>query len=144
MIRIFLVLFLLFSSIAHADVTRVVETAASSDSVTNISVPSTNIIFTKSISLVNHESGSVGVMYKATSSGTINLTVQAERSYSRPTTEGASDVSYVVWNDPFTMTDNQWHMATLDTVVMPYVRFKITGGSGNAAFTTIQLKVQKQ
>lgn len=145
MYRILLALLLLgFSSTAHADIARVVENAASTDSLTNIIVQNTQTVYTKSISLVNHDSGSVGVMYKATSNAGINLSIQAERSYTRPTTEAAADSSYVVWNAPFTTADNTWKMATLDTVVMPYLRFKITGGSGNASTTTVQIKVQKQ
>lgn len=144
--KLFLVaLLVLFSAPSHADIARTIESAASVDTMTNINVPGTTVLYTKSISLVNHAVGAdVGVMYKATSSGTVNLSVQVGRSFQRPTTEGAANASYIEWKAPFTVNDTAWHLATYDTVVMPYMRFKITGGSGNDSTTNIQLKVQKQ
>lgn len=145
MLKIFLAIFILGIVPAMADVSRTVETVASSDSVTAISVPSTNTIYTRSISMANVDAANpIGIQYKATSSGTIALTIQPEQSFQRPTTEGLIDATYVPWGASFTTSDATWKMATEDTVVVPYARFKITGTSGNDASTTVQIKVGKR
>lgn len=145
--KILLVLFLSISS-AHADIKRTVENVATVDSLgniyTTIGVPTTSTVYTKSVSLVNHSFEQVGVMYKASSSGTITVSLQAERSFDRPATESAASSSYIVWNGATTIADNAWHMVTLDTVVMPYVRFKLVGSGSNDATTTMQIKLEKQ
>lgn len=149
-LRILFLLFLMFGSIsAHADdIRRTIMNAATVDSlgtiVSTIAVPTTATVYTKSISLINHGYESVGVMYKATSAGTIAVTVQSQRSYSPPTTESVYDPAYVDWNTPTSTSDNTWRMATLDTVIMPYLRFKISGTGSNAASTTMQVKVEQQ
>lgn len=147
--KILLALILLGMVPAHAeDIRRTVMSVASTDTLngiyTTMTPASTSTVYSKSISLVNHGYESVGVMYKATSSGVIALTVQPQRSFDRPTTESANNAAYVPWNAPFTISDNLWHMATLDTVVMPYVRFQITGTGSNDSSTTIQMKLEQQ
>lgn len=143
--RLFLLVFLLIASNSYADVIRTIESEASTDSLTNINIPSTQTVYTKSSSLVNYNTaGSVGVMYRATSNGVIGVSIQSQRSYAKPTTEAVADVNYISWNNAFTTTDNQWHLATLDTIVMPYLRFKITGTGSNDNSTTIQIKVEKE
>lgn len=128
---------------------RTVENAVTIDTLgapyATIKVPTTSTVYTKSISLKNASvNGNVGVMYKATSSGTVTLALQALRSYDRPTTEGSSDVKYVVWNAPQSISDTSWHMATLDTIVSPYLVFKVIGSGSNDTSTSIQIKVLKQ
>lgn len=144
MLKIFLALFFMGVTPVMADVMRTVETETSSAGASDIAVASTGTAITKSFSLVNHSIGSVGVMYKATSSGVVSLSIQAQQSYRKPVTEGSDDVNYVVWQSFSTVSDTAWHMATLDSVVMPYGRFKITGTGSNDASTTIQFKVGKQ
>src|SRR6185503_8786209 len=130
--RLFLAGFLIcFCSIAHADINRTIENAVSTDTLTSINVPGTTVVYTKSISLTNQDLGDIGVMYKATSNGIINLSIQAQRSYARPSTEAVDNATYIEWKNPSVASDSAWHAATLDTVVMPFMRFKITGGSGN-------------
>lgn len=148
-VKILLAFLLLGSSFSYAeDIRRAVENVATVDSLgniyTTITVPTTSTVFTKSVSLVNHGYESVGVMYKATSSGTITATIEADRSFDRPATESSSSSSYVVWKAPETISDSAWHMITLDTVTMPYVRFKLVGSGSNDASTTLQIKVEKQ
>lgn len=142
--------FLLFgASFSYADEPRrTVENVVTVDSLgamyTTITVPTTSSVTTKSISLIN--SGiqtSVGVMYKATSTGVVGVSIQAFRSFQRPTTEGVADATWVVWNAPATTSDTAWHMATLDTVVVPYMTLKLTGTGSNDASTTVQIKVSK-
>lgn len=109
-----------------------------------IAIPSTSTVTTDSQSLVNTGlATNLGVMYKATSSGTVTLSLQAVRSFQRPGTEGSPDATYVVWNSAVTDSDTNWHMATLDTVVEPYMRYQITGSGSNDASTTIQIKLEK-
>lgn len=143
--RFLLLCLLLIPQLSYADVKKTVETVTSTDSVTQIAVPSTYNIYTKSFSLQNNDTAQpVGVMYKATSLGVVNLKLQAQQSYQRPTAEAAADASYVVWENVETVSDQAWHAVTLDTVIMPYARFNITGVSGNDNTTTIQIKVGKQ
>lgn len=127
---------------------RTVQNAITHDTLTTystIGVPTTTTAITDSQSLVNTTvAGNVGVMYKATSSGTITLSLQALRSFQRPTTEGSADASYIVWNSSQSISDSAWHMVTLDTIVEPYLTFKVTGSGSNDASTTIQIKVAKQ
>lgn len=143
--RFILALFLVFCNfnLAFADVNRVVETITSTDSLTSIAVPTTTTVFTKSFSLVNHLFEPVGVMYKATSSGTVAMTIQAEQTYIKPTTEAVANSTFVLWEASEVIADQQWHMITLDTVTMPYARFRIVGTGSNADSTTIQIKVSK-
>lgn len=147
--RILFSILLLVSADVHADIRRTVENVVTIDSLNTpyatMAIPSTTNIYSKSVSLVNQDiQQSVGVMYKATSSGAVNLSIQTERSYSPPSTEGQSNATYVIWNAPFTTTDTAWHMATLDTVIVPYARFHVTGSGSNDASTTLQIKVEKQ
>ena len=41
------------------------------------------------------------------------------------------------------MSDEAWHAMTLDTVIMPYARFRLIGSGSNDASTEIQFKVMK-
>lgn len=149
--RIFklLIVFLLVSIIpvfAYED-RRTVQEMVTHDTLSTystMSVHSLSTITTDSQSLVNTGlATNIGIMYKATSSGTVALTLQALRSFKTPDTEDAPDATYVVWNVSTTTSDQAWHMATLDTVVEPYMRYQITGTGSNDASTTIQIKVEK-
>lgn len=147
-----LLLILLFILCAHTafaiEDRRTVQNIVTHDSLATyatIAVPSTSTtVITDSQSLVNTGlATNIGIMYKATSSGVIGLSLQATRSFKAPTTEGSADVTYVLWNAPATTTDSAWHMATLDTVVEPYMRYQIVGTGSNDASTTVQIKIQK-
>lgn len=148
LIRILFLSLIFLSNLAYADTKRIVESIATVDSlgtiVTTIAVPSQATIYTKSFDVAQHQaSETVGVMYKATSSGTVNLTIVPQQSWSRPTTESAVDATYIAWDTTETTSNTNWRETTLDTVTMPYGRFQIVGGSGNDASTTIQIKVAK-
>jgi len=141
---IIIILALLFVTMpVQADVKRVIETVASEDSSTAVDVPTTLTRYSKSFSLINSNEADLGVMYKATSDGTVTATIQAQTSYQRPTTELAADAAYVMWETPESVSDEAWHAMTLDTVIMPYARFKVTGSGSNDATTEIQFKVMK-
>lgn len=147
-IRLLLALFLLGISNCYAtDVERTVESVATTDSTKVLFTTIGTIVTadTVSKSLVNVGLGAnLGVMWQASSTGTISFTIQPLRSFQRPTSETLSDASYVSWNGPNTVSDTQWHMATLDTVAEPYLRFRITATGQNNANTTVQIKVSKQ
>ena len=76
-----------------------------------------------------------GVFFKAASGGTINLKLELQQS-----------VDNVNWSDPIGMpdidssiTDDTLYSKTLPVVFAPYLRFKITGLTGNAATTTLSI-----
>jgi len=89
-----------------------------------------------------------GLWYQATSSGTVNLKIELEESYTTPTTDGSADTNYVVGSGvsdvESALADENAHVKTLSPVPMKYARFKITGGDGNDASTTLSLKVFQQ
>lgn len=131
-------------SAANADVHRTADSASTVDSVI-ITIPNLDVRYTKSISFQNVDYADIGVMYKATSSGTVGLTVDLERSFTKPTIEGQSDTQYIVTDRIATTLGNQeWHMATINTVLMPYARFKIQGTGSNSAVTTLKINVGKK
>lgn len=148
-LRLLLALFILgFGNCYANENERTEQAAVTTDSLGNsystMSIFSTNNTIPNSFSLKNTGLATgIGVMYKATSTGTVAVSIQALRSFKAPTTEGTQDVTYVVWNAPFTTSDNNWHLATLDTVVEPYLVFKATGTGSNSSSTTLQIEVEK-
>lgn len=151
LIRIFLAFLLLGCVNARADYERVVEGVVTQDSLGNVyttlQAGGTLTYFTKSFSVKNDQMNqTVGFMYKANSTGIINLTIVPQQSFQRPTTEQINDATYVNWKvtgGATTTADSNWKIATLDTVIVPFGRFQIIGGSGNDNSTTIQIKVGK-
>jgi len=145
---------LLATPVFAYDVRKSVEPAVSSDSSTAINVPLTNTIYTKAISMRNNRtSEDVGIMLKATSDGTITLQVDLEQGYAKPATEGSEDSNYITtdtisWAGTTTsgntsISDTYWKIATVETVVMPYIRFKIIGSGSNDRDTEVEMKVIK-
>ena len=102
---------------------------------------STNVVYTKSMKVSGIEN--ISVMYKAESySDTVDLRLDAMQSYAPPTTEGTVDVKFRGTHALDTsITDERWYIATMDTVSMPYLLFKITGQGSNAADVMFQMKV---
>ena len=131
------------ASPVSAESRRVIETIASEDTSTAVDVPTTLTRYSRSFSLINTEEP-VAVMYKVTSDGTVTVSIQAQQSYQRPTTELAADTTYVEWEVAESATDEAWHLMTFDTVAMPYGRFKLTGSGSNDATTEVQFKVMKR
>lgn len=80
--------------------------------------------------------------YKATSDGNVKLTISVEQSFRKPTTEGASDVAWVVPENVSALhtdlADENWHHIALTPITMQYARLKIVSGSGNDNSTTLQ------
>ena len=145
LILLSLIALVLFQRESWADVKRIVETVASATSVSSVQVGGTNTTYSKSISLQNVTETPVSIMYKATSDGIVTAKIDLEQSYQRPSTEGASDSNYMVTSTVnSSLVNEEWHIATLSTVEMPFIRFKLTGSGSNDNSTTVQFKVGKQ
>ena len=124
---------------AHAVVWDDVTTAAGSSS---IAVASTATVYTKSFEFGN-DYKYFSAWYKATSDGTVNLKIELQQSYKRPTTEGAADVDWTVIEDTgvleSALADELAHTDRVFWKPMRFGRFKITGGTGNDASTIIKI-----
>lgn len=124
---------------------RKVHTVHDSSKSSTISVPTTtSSVYSHSFPIHSANSPvNIGVMYKA-SPATADVAVYFEQSFRKPSTEGASDSAYIVTDTiNASLTDANWHLATIDTVEMTYGRFKIDGQNSSPATTTIQIKVVK-
>ena len=120
------------------------ESALTAAKSSTIAVASQATIYTLafSVSDVEYEKA-VGVMYKC-SGTTCDSSLFAEQSYERPDTEGSLDVNWIGTHlIDASIADTNWKMATLETVSMPFMRFKIIGGASNSADVTFSIKVAK-
>lgn len=106
--------------------------------------PSTTTIYTLSMPFANLETNkAIGVFYKVTPD-TADLQIQFEQSFQRPTTEGSTDSTYLQSHIvDASLTDNDWHLATIDTVKGTFGRFKIIGQGSNPSNAVLQMKVIK-
>ena len=138
-------LVILMSSLAHAAPYRSVYSVKSATNDTVFNVPSTTTVYTRSFSIKDvQNTNDMGVMYKVTQDGTIALTLALEQSFQPPTTEGAVDATYLETHIiEAGIADDKWSLATVDTVTLPYGRFKVTGTGSNSAGTMFQIKVAK-
>lgn len=115
---------------------------------TSIPVASTATVYTKAIPLTLGRY--FALSYKATSDGDVDLKIELEQSHKLPTTEGASDASYVVGEGisdiETNLTDEFWHHASVSPIPVKYGRLKITGQGTNHASTVIEalLSIQEQ
>lgn len=114
----------------------------SSAGATDIAVASTATVYTRSFPLVY--GSAFGLSYKAASSGTINLKIELEQSFTPPATEGASDANWVVPEGLSAIdsgvTDSNMHHASMSPIPLKYGRLKITGLTGNDASTTVRIR----
>jgi hypothetical protein len=138
------VMFLLSGSIAFADFGEVIvqkEISSSGDS--DIPVASTDTIYTKSFSKQKAES--MALMYKATSDGTVDVSIKLMQSFARPTTEGTYDNRYVTSDSIVdNLSDEAWHIATIDTLTsLPFGLYQITGNGSNDGSTTVEIETGK-
>ncbi len=136
-----LIALLLTPSMVYADAgNKKVHAVHNSTDTSTITVNNQEFVWTKSMRVSELE-GSMGVMYKMASAGAMALTL--EQSYDKPATEGVNDSTYIQ-----TSTINAgintpvWQMATIDTVSMPFIRFKVKGATGNST-NSIQIKIVK-
>ena len=91
------------------------------------------VVYTDVVNLGRHEY--FGVAFQASSGGTIALKVQIENSVDGTNFVVPDDVSDVVSE----LADSTLHVKRLSVARTPYIRFKITGNTGNAATTKINI-----
>lgn len=109
---------------------------------TSLAVASTATVYTRSIDIGDSEYFSVAYW---TAAGTANVTIQIEQSWTLPATEGAADSNYAIpVNMPDVVTalttESTVYIKPINPVAMRYLRFKITGNSGNDAGTIVYMK----
>ena len=101
--------------------------------------------YTKAISMRNQNTDyPIGVMYRAINptGSAVRISFQTQGSYKLPTTEGEADDDYVdMIATSDTLIETIWKLATIDTVIMPYMRFRVDSLEGNADNTTFEMKV---
>ena len=146
--RFILFILIFLFCVGNAYAVSFTDARSATDDTLQFSVADTNTYYTKSIKMSNVDtSNDVGVMYKATSAdnATVELRLEAESSFNPPATEGSADAEYLV-NDVLeaSLGDEDWHLATIDTTILPYLRFKVTGTGSNGDNILLQIKVIKE
>jgi hypothetical protein len=107
-----------------------------------IAVASAASVYTKSFPMANAEY--VSAFYKASSDGTVAVTIYFEQSYTKPTTEGAVDSLWATTDTLTAVTDENAHVEDVDKEIMPYGRFHVVGGATNDSTTALSMKVVTQ
>lgn len=127
---------------------RYIDSITSASNATAIPVAGTARTITKSYSVINNGySTPIGVAFKASADGSdaVNVRIEALQSHQRPATEGTLDPTYQPWETVTTsVTDKNWHYATLDTVSAAYGAFDLKGQGSNGNSVSIEMKVIKQ
>lgn len=113
--------------------------------VSSIAVGGTNVVYSRSFPLNRNVTYSWDV--KLASPGVINVKVEFEQGWARPTTEGSADSTHFCVPDNKTstpmfsaITDANLHNTSYSPNATPYGRFKFTGlnsGTTNDAGTTV-------
>lgn len=119
-------------------------TIKTSTGVAEIPIASAATVYTPAINLKMGEY--FAVAYKATSDGAVKLKIEFEQCHVEPTLE-AADVRSVVPEGASevnaALADENWHIAKIEPICLPFGRFKITGLGAplaNDASTTLQIK----
>lgn len=110
---------------------------------TGIVVNTTATVRSNSIPLPRDASFSMELLF--TSSGTVDVLVDAEQGNSRPATEATSDSNFVIPENTsgssvgriLAVTNTNVHIINFSPVVSGYFRLKLTGQGTNAADTTL-------
>ena len=108
--------------------------------VTSLAAPSETTVFSQSFPLL--KGAAYGWTLQFSSAGDIDVKVELEQGFTRPTTEGTTDTATFVVPDNKTtelisIDDEDLHVTAYAPDATPYGRLKITGQSGNAASTTL-------
>lgn len=139
-----LVAIVMVSTPAMAQYRSVVPIRSSTDDSVDFVVGTEGKVYTKSIWTRGVGDEKIGVMYKAASVGTVAINIYIEQSYGFPSTEGSQDATFVPTTEVVTgLADENWHVATVDSVVLPVSRFVVVGGKTNDSSTMMQIKVGK-
>jgi len=110
----------------------------------SIAVAGETTVYTKAVLIAWSEY--FGLAYRAVASaGSPNITIQIEESWILPGIEGATDTNWVIpvgMSDVVTaLTAETWQIKTISPVPKEYLRFKITGNSGNNADTIVTMNL---
>ena len=127
----------------RGDVTQV----NNSSGVGTITIPTTTVVYSMSFSLKYGQA--FGIWFQAgNGSGTANMKIQLEQSYKRPSSEGASDASYVIGAgvaDIITnLNDTTARVQSVSPVPMKYARLKVTGLGSNPSDATLTAYIFQQ
>ena len=104
---------------------------------TTIPINGTSTVYTKSFTLAS--TGNYFTHgFKAASAGTVNLTITLEQGIALPGTEGAADATWALVSAVnATLAATTQYRAAISPIGTPYGRYKIVGGGGNDASTTL-------
>ncbi len=141
--KLFISLVMVFGLLgaAHAEVTAgTVVDILKVGGVSSIAVSGETTVYSASFPLPKGEAFSWS--FDFASDGDVDVKVELEQAYARPTTEGSADATvYVVPDNKTTeiisITDEVLHITAYAPNATPYARLKITGNSGNDASTTL-------
>jgi len=114
----------------------------------NITVAGEVAVYTKAIAVGYAKFFSLSYMANSALGG-INLKIEIQQSFRLPTTEGATDT---YWAEPVNMADivasltveNTIYHQSLAPIPLPFMRFKITGLTGNTSDTILKMWLTKQ
>ena len=122
----------------------IIEQNTDSTGVSDMAVSSTDTLYTRSFS--KKKASDMTVMYKATSDGTVDVSIYLLQSFTKPTTEGTLDSRYATTDTLVAnLSDESWHIATFDTITsLPFGVYQITGNGSNDASTTVEIETCKQ
>lgn len=128
--------------------TMVVSDVIMASGTTTIAVAGTTaVVYTKTIDISDAEYFAVEYYANA---GTVVATIQIEQSNQLPATQGAADANYTIpVNLPDIVTglttEETWYRKAINPIACKYVRFKISGASGNDAGSTLRMRfIRKQ
>ena len=111
---------------------------------TTITIGAGLTVYTQSFSL--KEGAYFALAYKAGSGGAVDLTIDLQQSYRKPTTEGVDDAAYVIPESASAihtnLADTDEHSEALAPVAMPYARLIIVSGAGVS--NTLRARLSKQ
>lgn len=125
--------------------TQQVVTSAGS---TSLAVAGNVTVYTKSFPMMYSEY--MSVWYRAAVTGTLDVKIELETSWTTPETEGAADNNY---SEPDNLADiesslaeakSTYHHKSLNPPFCMFGRFKLTGGASNNASAILYMRVGMQ
>lgn len=112
---------------------------------TDMEVGGAATFYTKSFPLAY--ASDFAIAYKASkSAGAIDLKIELQQAYRKPEASEEGQAAATLFAEPdgmsdieTSLTDEVLHMKALSPIVMPWGRFKITGGAGNDASAKLKM-----
>ena len=144
-VHLFLALVILFfvsNVYAESPIMRIVVEEIKSATADTLAMPGTMTEYTKSFSL--RDTVALTAMYRTTATGAVSYNAAFQASLWPPTTEGAADDAWRTI-DPLNgaIILQQWEIATIDTISLPYGRFIITS-TANPNDAVLEMSIGKQ